>query len=230
MIDYEIEFSDGIGFYSSNQKFGFGYEESRVKDTTTVVFNKSKTVVSYIRPKKGVLIFKNVSGEIFDLVMRYKFSLNKVKNICLNGKLLNHTSSNVYRPINSDSLEIEFENSQKIKLCYSIHHNSDMSDGSYYRDEKGSWIIHFRLVAYNKKSLNLGSRGYLKNCIRFLQNYPILLTCNKFNSKVLNYYFLRPELQPLSNPLQRRLWNISFVPIRKLTNQNLEFKSMILDR
>ena len=228
MIDYEIEFSDGIGFYSSNGKSGFGYKESTVKDTTTVVFNKSKTMVSYIKPEKGVLIFKNVSGEIFDLVMRYKFSLKNVKNICLDGKPLNHTSSNVYRVLNGQPLEIEFKNLQKIKLDYSIHHDSKMSDGSYYRDEKDSWIIHFRLVAYNKKSLNLGSRGYLKNCVRFLQNYPILLTCNKLNSKVLKHYFLRPELQPISNPIQRRLWNISFIPVRKLTSQNLEFKSIIL--
>ena len=222
---YEVEFSDGIGFFSSDSKNGFGYtKNNNFKGEECILFNKSKTKISYIK-KDNSLIFNNIKGSLFDLVKRYKIPKKNITNININGEIIYHKSSNIYRNIKNKKVILNLDSKKKIQLNYNITNKNCLSDSSYIRDEKDFWIIHIRLSAYEKMLCEYGYDGFIKNCIFYFQKFVIPVKINKYNHKLVQYLFLKPERRPIKNPILRRILNLSFIPIKKIKTGPIIFKS-----
>lgn len=151
-----------------------------------------------------------------DSVLRLTIDDNLVRYIVVDGRKIYHKNTNMYRYIhtNSYNVGIVLQNGTIWNLSGDLTPSKDEEDAGwkrtfYYRDERGKWIFHSRLLPVDGKYV-------VKNCTSWYQTRIVPAALLKFLRIREKDYLYRAEVDPIINPILRRVWNLSSYLVRPL--------------
>ena len=183
-----IEFGNRSGTFSANKSDDLDLKKANgIFVTSTKKLNNIEILIRDTRLLQRNIFTRNIIIEsknnisLYDFVSRFVISTKSKRPAKINGRDIQHCSSNIYYQEKANYASIPLDEKRSI-IFENLNSNEHKGFDNviYIRDESKQnnnhiWVVHHRLISNNKDKVLIGCNRICKGEIKFQRFFPNLI-------------------------------------------------------